>query len=147
MKKQDPKQATTTSAELEKQAAELARRLTELEAEERSLDGLADFERVAVLAGQRSALAKALDLANERIGEARKAEKRAAEAAAEVAKTERKLTAIAAARSPVVGKGTCACGGIPCRACAGVSRARDDTAHHSQSPDVRHRTDLARSGG
>ena len=101
MKKQDPKQATTTSAELEKQAAELARRLTELEAEERSLDGLADFERVAVLAGQRAAIAKALDLANERIGEARKAEKQAAEAAAEVAKTERKLAAIGAARSEV----------------------------------------------
>ena len=101
MKRQDQKQATTTSAELEAQAAELAKRLTQLEAEERSLDGLADFERIAVLAGQRSAIAKALDLANERIGEARKAEKQAAEAAAEVAKTERKLAAIAAARSEV----------------------------------------------
>ena len=104
MKRQDPKepkQATTTSAELEKQAAELARRLTELEAEERSLDGLADFERVAVIAGQRSAFAKALDLANERIAETRKAEKQAAMAAAEVAKTERKLAAIGAARSEV----------------------------------------------
>ena len=101
MKKQDPKQATTTSAELEAQAAELAKRLTQLEAEERSLDGLADFERIAVLAGQRSAIGAALKLANERIGEARKAEKRAAEAAAEVAKTERKLAAIAAARSEV----------------------------------------------
>ena len=100
MKRQDqkePKQATTTSAKLEQQATELAKCLSALEAEECSLDSLADFEQAAVIAGQKEAIAKALDLANERIGEARKAEKHAANVRA----TERKLAAIGAARSEV----------------------------------------------
>jgi hypothetical protein len=92
---EEPKQATTTSAELEQQASELAKRLSALEAEECSLDSRADFERVVVIAGQKEAIAKALDRANERIGEARKAEKQAAEVRA----TEGKLAAIGAARS------------------------------------------------
>jgi len=93
----EPKQATTTSAELEQQATELAKRLSALEADERSLDSLADFEQAVVIAGLKEAVAKALDLANERIGKARKAEKQAAEVRA----TERKLAAIGAARSEV----------------------------------------------
>jgi exonuclease VII small subunit len=91
---EEPRQATT-SAELEQQASELAKRLSALEAEECSLDSLADFERVVVIAGQKEAIAKALDRVNELIGEARKAEKQAAEVQA----TERKLAAIGAARS------------------------------------------------
>ena len=100
MQRQDqekPKQATTTSAEHEQQATELAKRLSALEAEERSLDSLADFEQALVIASQKEAVAKALDRANERIGKARKAEKQAAEVRA----TERKLAAIGTARSEV----------------------------------------------
>ena len=100
MQRQDqekPKQATTTSAEHEQQATELAKRLSALEAEERSLDSLADFEQAVVIAGQKEAIAKTLDLANKRIGEARKAEKQDAKVRA----TERKLRAIGAARSEV----------------------------------------------
>lgn len=100
MKRQDqeePKQATTTSAELEQQATELAKRLSALEADERSLDSLAGFEQAAVIAGQKETVAKALDLANERISKARKAKKQASEVRA----AERKLAAIGAARSEV----------------------------------------------
>ena len=99
MKKTDQQaKPATTAADLEKQAADLAKRLTALEAEESQLDALVDFERVAQLAGQRAAIAKALDLASERLAEARRAEHLAAKEAAEIGKQERKIAALGAAQ-------------------------------------------------
>lgn len=88
-----------TLPELEAKRSELTARLVEVTAQADALDPLADWERAGSVAAQQTALQNALDALDAQLVTARRLADEEARAAAEAAMHERKVQALAGART------------------------------------------------